>query len=1243
MFFTHAGVEQTAEKLEGVITSYFPESLDYFNQTLITSADSEEPERFLLPSGEMQTPANYIALDAPAVHTHIGLLQIRNDYFRIADYDGGFRGLDTITLPITPYTRMAYQNDLLYLTDDNTTDTSFGLVEIISDTEINFIKELNIARDTTLRDIAIYQDTLYIHSVTNRDIATIDIRKYRPIAKNTKTTIYPVFANEGDTIDLTQFSPDAERIVADVGFDKPDYLTFNTSNELVIDADAVTETHPVYIPLKAINRIDATETGTFGFYLIIQQANAPIWREFADLSMPADSAFNLFDVVEGADSITGTTLPTGASVSNGRLTIGTQGGTVVVRATNATGNADHTFIANVVQAGDPANYSNEFRYRVQIANIDVTSDLKVSPSVSESLDAVILNETVLDEVSFTLRNDVQNGFRFSDTTPNNFWIENSLTEGGFRVGVKIFVESLVSGSIVQSLLFVGVIFDSVVSTVNADIAFTIVDLSFTFDRRSVEGLGQLTKWDALRQETDEASFEGVYIPEGAVTPMQIRTGKAWSDRSPITISDLGLPREGPTLANTGYLTPTNFNVSGGFFATPPLLEFKPERRSEDVPYLFQQLAINGAVFNSHVMLSDREADSPFVLNRGSVSFSVENTRNTRLLTDWVQNSTNETILMLLSNPEGHVSDLLVEYDVADDFHRITYTFDKAIKTHRITRRNANNYYILTSAPITQNRSSPALPRTGDKTAYAFDSRSVGSDVRIYAYNTNTGVLTAHVQNTNTYPPQLGIHYHVGFENAIYIDEFEGISSDYRGAFKRVGSYLYYRYAKDGEFGVARVNASGTTEKVIDNSADIEMDAFFASRGGPPSIPVVIVPEVSGHLQTPAADFLEGFSLPISSLPNIGGMTIDTQGDMYVLAGGDVSVFPANTTDGDDAVASRQFGLPTGVSSEAGIAIQGNDLYILNRSDMTVTVVPAHTADGQTATATRQFTINIGLATNLNGLAIEGNNLFISSRSNNVIYIVAADTPNGGLAGSQRFFNLPHELSTPSNVEALALYGNTLAVTNPQRVVLVAANTPNGGTASILRQINIPSLPNNNISALGFGRRTFNLEDASNFKQSLNFAFDVTSAGTVYLAECIEGFGFSILIIKRRVSGGTETLVFSDVKSITGLTDLDDNGGTYEGVHECLFHNNFLYMLVEVGRADIDDSTDPSTYTRSRTNAAGMVLFSCDVTASTPSLTVIETWDFATHGGCNLTVHDGDIHFVEQPIAAEQFLPINSDL
>ena len=983
-YFLHDGTEQTGESVDlGTIlnASYPISDLDYWNGTLLVtviSGDDGRAYRYALDGTQIARYTGLANEYNAALHTPYGIL-LRTRLLTYAQApDATPTDLNDV-YPTSLTGLYANTENLLFTTAQGSFTSALHLMEIVSDSELRYIRELNISQiDSSFGTGAIYQDTLYLRATAG--IYTLDIKKYRPIAKNTKTAIYPVFANEGNTIDLTQYSPDAERIVADVGFDKPTYLTINTSNELTIDADAVTETGPVYIPLKAINRIDATETGSFGFYLVIQQANAPIWREFDDLSMPADSVFNLFDVVEGATGITLQSGPTGASVSNGRLTIGTQGGTVIVRATNDSGNTDHTFIANVVQAGDPDNYSDVFRYRVQIANIDVTSDLKVSPSVSESLDAVILNESVLDEVSFILRNDVQNGFRFSDTTPNNFWVENSLTEGGYRVGVKIFVESLVSGSIVQSLLFSGVIFDSKVSLDNADIAFTIVDLSYTFDRRSVEGLGQLTKWDALRQETDEASFEGAYAPEGAVTPMQVRTGKAWSDRSPITISDLGLPREGPALANTGYLTPNNFNVSGGFFATPPLLEVKPERRSEDVPYLIQQLGINGAIFNSHVMLSEREADMPFILNRGSVPFSVENTRSTRLLTDWVYDSTNDCVLMLLSNPEAHIADVLVQYDVADDFHRITYTFDKAIKTHRITRRNANNYYILTSAPITQNRSASTLPRTVDKTAYAFDSRSVGSDVRIYTYRTNTGVLTAHVQNTNTYPPQLGIQYHVGFENAIYIDEFEGIVADYRGAFPVQSGDLYYRYAKDGEFGIASVDTSGTTTELISQS--------------------------------------------------------------------------------------------------------------------------------------------------------------------------------------------------------------TL-----------------------------------------------------NYHNWLNFAFDVASGGDLYFVYSVGDADESSLVIKRRTSAGVETTILTDTQGLADLTALDDAGGAYLGAYECLFYDDDLYMICPIGRVDVDGSDT----TRSVTKAAGSVIYRCDVTAGTPSLTVIEKWDFVSHSACNLIVHSGSVHYTEQPSAAEKFLPINSDL
>ena len=52
------------------------------------------------------------------------------------------------------------------------------------------------------------------------------------------------------------------------------------------------------VKLKAINRIDATETESFGFYLIIRQAQVPVWRDVSELTMRAGSSYDLFQLVE---------------------------------------------------------------------------------------------------------------------------------------------------------------------------------------------------------------------------------------------------------------------------------------------------------------------------------------------------------------------------------------------------------------------------------------------------------------------------------------------------------------------------------------------------------------------------------------------------------------------------------------------------------------------------------------------------------------------------------------------------------------------------------------------------------------------------------------------------------------------------------------------------------------------------------------------------------------------------------
>ena len=747
VFFTHAGVQQTTETLTPSIVGT-AERIEYFNDTLLIAGnqiyrgpgrfsltDLSEIERYAIPS-----TSGFI------VHTRLGVIGIDNTrVFYIQPY--GTTAQDDRVEHQLPtefgYRNIAHQDDLLYMADRGSGTNIFALAEINDADGATYVSQLNINRPSGgMRDIAIYRDTLYMLGVNNGNIYTIDIRKYRPVAKRTKTTIYPQFVEAGGRLDLTQFSPDAERFTFDVGFDKPPHLSINTSNELVVGSGPT-----VLVKLKAINRIDATETESFGFYLIIRRATAPVWRDVSELTMRAGSSYDLFQLVD-ADSIafrSGRPRPTGSSLANGVFTVGTVGGVSHFTARKGSRSSHIEINIDVVQGvGNRSSLLQKngvFRYRVEIAGIDVTPDLVGTPSVSETLDPIIINEYRVNEASIVLRNE---GGKYNSDLAGNFWETHGLNAGGFQNAVKIYTEHFENGSWVENLLFTGLINESFEPIGDATFKLNCTDISSRLRKALAQDFGTLEKWDSLRKQSDEDSFEGTYIPERSLLPMQVGTGIARSDRTELEISRLELPSEGPAEENTAYMTPMELKTAGGFLDANPLLRFKTEHRSEDVRFLVSQLATNKEIYNTEIDIPGVTVDTPFLLNRGSVAFSVEPTRTTRLPVDWVVGvesglQTPPTILILLSNPERHISDLLVQYDIQADSYRVLHTFDKGIAVHRIERRNATNYYILTSAKIQQDRSAGGpLPRPNDSTGYASDSVSEGSEIKIYHYNSGTG-------------------------------------------------------------------------------------------------------------------------------------------------------------------------------------------------------------------------------------------------------------------------------------------------------------------------------------------------------------------------------------------------------------------------------------------------------------------------------------------------------------------------
>ena len=990
-FYNHSGTEQVSERLN--VGSIGVGWLDTFNDTFLlhrATSPNIAPQRYAFNSTDVLETYTPLTGSGQVVHTRFGFLQLvtGNPFWLLPYGTTDIADRTEIDGIDGTFFNMSHQNDLLYVFRASTPD--FALAEITDADDIAFIRRLNINRGSSAssnpKDASIYRDTFYsLEDIgTTGAVYTLDIRPYRPIAKNTKTTIYPVFANEGDTIPLTQFCPDAHTLTFGLGFDKPDYLSINSSNELMIANNAVTETTPVLVRLTGINYIGSIE---FQFYLIIIQAANPVVRDVDALTMRANTGYDLFQIVDNADTIafrSGRTQPTGSSIANGVFTIATTGGTAEFTATNTNGSTHFQIDIDVIQAADRSQFSDDFAYRIEIGGVEIPiNDVLVYPSVSVSLDAIQLNAYRANEVSLTLKSDSTNDFYYNDGIADNFWSENSLNSAGFREPIKIYVDSVVGDTTYSHLLFSGTILDNVADINETQVELTCIDLSLELRNTPVEAFGNLEKWDALRQQSDEDDFAGIYAPEGSLLPIQLRSGEAWkADSTPLTLRELALPSEGPPLTDEAYLTTSTLHTSGGFLDDNPALKFLTNPLSEDVKFLFAQLGLNQDIHNVEVDVPAVTVDTPYILNRGSVPFSVEDTRITRLPTDWVYDSTNDRLLILLSNPEGHIADLLVQYDLESDTYRVLHTFDKDISVHRIAQRTSTDYYILSAKAISQDRSAATLPRAIDGTGYAYDSASEESEIKILRYNASTDTLTEHVAEDNARPPQLGIHYHIGFENDIYIDEFEGIRPDDRGAFKWQGGNLYYRYATPSEFGVARVNTSGTTTEMID-----------------------------------------------------------------------------------------------------------------------------------------QTTLN--------------------------------------------------------------------------------------------------------------------------YHNHLNFAFDVTSGGDVYFVYSVGDADESSLVIKRRTSGGTESTRLTDTQDVDALTVLDDAGGVYLGCYEALFYNNDLYMLCPIGRVDYDEDDDETT--RSRRKAAGQVLYRCNVTDSNPTLTVIETWDFATRGGCNLTVHNSAVHFMESPPALTHYKPINPDL
>ena len=192
-------------------------------------------------------------------------------------------------------------------------------------------------------------------------------------------------------------------------------------------------------------------------------------------------------------------------------------------------------------------------------------------------------------------------------------------------------------------------------------------------------------------------------------------------------------------------------------------------------------------------------------------FESDETRATRTPVDWIDDSSNALVYVLLSNPEAHVRDRLVAYNRALDTFEVIHTFDTGVYVHRLATTDFNTFYFRVIEGGAIDGSRVPKPTQGETFARNYDSAQ-SDNTKIYRWVRSTGVLTDNfVDSAKAEKPQGGVHYFVGFANKHQLNEFEGIvPGESQSVLNFMSNELYYRYASDTAFGVARVDTAGTT-------------------------------------------------------------------------------------------------------------------------------------------------------------------------------------------------------------------------------------------------------------------------------------------------------------------------------------------------------------------------------------------------------------------------------------------------
>lgn len=446
---------------------------------------------------------------------------------------------------------------------------------------------------------------------------------------------------------------------------------------------------------------------------------------------------------------------------------------------------------------------------VKIHDQDVTDAVAVLDDITSGIDYPNLTEFRVGECSFTIRD--QKG-DFSPNNPSNFFTQHGGQRTGRNSPIEIEAGFILDGTTHTETIFKGRIIRLVQDARPATVKAVCTDNFGDMRKKTIADFG-IARHFMLTADVARSGENGIYPILDAVMPA---ADGSVSLKTKVTDDPITPVQK---LSTEGTLDPQNFIIDaagvrteGGLIVNRqvgyPQIRMKSPFRYRHIQDVITDILNHAGITDSEISIPEQDVDSHFSSN-GRINYDLLGNIGSSnpitwggYVTDFLYDSDNRKWYFLYNrhrhNPNGLSQ--VIAYDAATRTYTQLHKFAAAVEVWKF-EKHGGNFYILASS------------------GGNYDAAEMSSENQIIQLDiSGTPTETVFVPHTNARQPQLA-HYYAGAGSVHMLP-------DSRRKIIYHGNELFYAYASNQNFGVAKATAADTTEVVVSINQD-----SFNNHGG----------------------------------------------------------------------------------------------------------------------------------------------------------------------------------------------------------------------------------------------------------------------------------------------------------------------------------------------------------------------------------------------------------------------------